>query len=522
MKKGKNLLAVFLVLVMTLAMSFTAFAQEVTVSESGQGSITVTNAAKGETYKLYRLFEATVSESQTEGEADSIFYTGTIPEDLKAYFTTDENNNIVATAAAWKAGSTMAEMSDELLEALMTWANAEGNEPIATAVGDGSQLTFRGLKYGYYVVVSSQGTAISVDSTNPNAEIVDKNITTPKIEKSVNDDDVYIGQTVTYTLKATTANYLGEGEAAEIVTQYVIEDTLPAFLTEVKVTSITIGGSPYLVEGETPQFAEITGYTNKGIVIPWAKADENEKYVSLYANGAEIVVTYTAKVTDQAVVDGEGNKNTVTLTPYTIPNDGTTPDPWKDTYTAEEIIKTYAAALKKVDENDNALAGAKFAAVGLTVTGSKGNYIVTDYDVNSAELGTVMETDDEGQLVIRGLPSDAELSVTETEAPAGYNKLAAPIQVKPVIISETVTVTSTTTYYDENGNKSDTVTEKYTTEISYNEKLKTAAVEVENKKGLQLPSTGGVGTTLFYIIGGILVIGAGILLIVKRRMDAEK
>ncbi|MGN1144201.1 MAG: SpaA isopeptide-forming pilin-related protein, partial [Anaerovoracaceae bacterium] len=144
---------------------------------------------------------------------------------------------------------------------------------------------------------------------------------------------------------------------------------------------------------------------------------------------------------------------------------------------------------------------------------------VTAYDSTSTTLGTEMETDDNGHLVIKGLPSDVTLTVTETVAPAGYNKLKDPISLTPTIINETVTVTSTTTYYNPDGSESQTETNISTTVITYNQKLVEAAVKVENKKGALLPSTGGIGTTIFYVLGAILVIGAGVLLVTRRRMN---
>lgn len=510
MKHARKLASLLLALVMVFALATTAFAQTVSSGKGGTASITISNASKGETYKVVKLFDASV----TGTEGGSIVYTGTIPAGLTDYFEV-KDGYIQAKAAAKAADGSL---SEEAVAAMKTWAEAQAAD--ATAVSDGTDLVFTQLPYGYYIVTTTQGAAITVNSTNPNAVVYDKNSKEPTITKSVEDADVYIGQTVTYTTTADTANYLGAGQNAEIVTQYVIEDTLPEFLTDVTVTSITIGGTAYTVDGAVPQFGTVAGHTNKAIVIPWANKVDGS-YVSLYTNGAQIVVTYTAKVTDKAVVDGVGNTNTVTLTPYTTPNDTTDPDPWEETRTDNETIKTYAAALKKVDENSAPLAGAKFSAKGLTVTGSKGKYTVTAYDgSDTAAAGTEMETDDNGHLVILGLPSDVTLTVTETEAPAGYNKLTTPVRLTPTIISETVTVTSTTTYYNPDGTVSDTETDTSTTVIEYNEKLKTAAVAVENKAGTLLPSTGGMGTTIFYVLGSILVIGAAVLLVTKKRMNA--
>ena len=503
MKHLKKLLSLTLALLLVMGLATTAFAQTVDSNAGGSARIIIKNAAKGETYKVVKLFDASVT-----GTADgSIVYSGDIPESLATYFEA-KDGTVVAKENPLSANATAA---------MKAWA--ETQTPTASAVSDGSELTFTNLPYGYYVITTTQGAAISADSTNPNATVYDKNSKEPGITKTVDDDDVAIGQTVTYTTVSTTTNYLGEGATSEKVVKYEISDTLPEFLTDVTVTSIVVDNDGNLettndrITLTTQQFD-----ANKKISIPWVGEDGN----SLYNNGAKIIITYTAKVTDKATVDGAGNKNEVTLQPYVEnPDNPDEPKPWDETWKDDEVIKTYAAALKKVDENGNALAGAKFAANGLEVTGSKGNYTVVSYDPNSTTPGTEMETDDNGKLVIKGLPSDVTLTVVETEAPAGYNKLTDSVELKPTIIGETVTVTSTTVYYDADGNVTEEKTEKSTTTITYNEKLDTAAIKVENRKGTELPSTGGMGTTLFYVIGGLLTLGAAVLLITKRRMNAR-
>ena len=504
MKHMRKILALALAVMLVMSLATSAFAQTVDTNQGGTATITVENASKGETYAVYKLFDA----SATGNEDGSIVYTGTIPAALAGYF--EEVDGYIKAKED--------ELSADAIAAMIEWT--ETQSPVASAKSDGTALEFTELEYGYYVVTTTQGTAISVDSTNPNAVIYDKNGKTPSIVKQVDDQDVAIGQTVTYTATSTVYNYLGEGEDAKQVIYYEISDTLPEFLSNVTVTSIVIDNDGKVettddqITLETKQFDE-----NKKIVIDWVDANGN----SLYNNGALIIVTYTAVVTDKAVVDGTvGNINVVTLQPYVEDgdDDDENPDPWKDHYDDDEVIYTYAAALKKVDENGDALAGAKFAANGLTVTGSKGYYTVVSYDPTSTVLGTEMETDDNGHLVIVGLTSDVTLVVTETEAPAGYNKITDTISLTPTKIGEVVTVTSTTIYYDAEGNVTEEVTTSSTTTIEYNEKLKEAAVKVENKKGVELPSTGGIGTTIFYVLGGVLVLAAVVLLVTKKRMAA--
>ena len=136
MKHARKLASLLLALVMVFALATTAFAQDVTVT-GGTGSITISNAAKGETYTIYKLFDATVN-----ADGSSIAYTGTIPDSLKDYFTADESGYISATDAA-KSGD---KMSDRLQTALKEWAKTA--KPTATAESDGSVLHFTGLAYG--------------------------------------------------------------------------------------------------------------------------------------------------------------------------------------------------------------------------------------------------------------------------------------------------------------------------------------------------------------------------------------
>ena len=230
MKHARKLTSLLLALVMVFALAVTV-AADGTTGTTGTGSITISNAAKGETYTIYKLFDATVSE-----DGKSIAYTGTVPDSLKTYFTADENGYISATADATDG----ANMSEGLKAALKDWTKTV--TATATAESDGSALNFKGLKYGYYVVTTTQGNqVISVDSTMPNAIIVDKNSSTPEgLRKTASSNDVSIGDEVTYTVRFETSNYFGAGKDAKKIVSYTIEDTLPDFLSNVTVTSIIV------------------------------------------------------------------------------------------------------------------------------------------------------------------------------------------------------------------------------------------------------------------------------------------
>ena len=194
--KMRKLVAFMLATIMVLAMGITASAQRVGAEVDNTATITINNASKGETYAVYKLFSASV----TGTENGSIAYTGDIPDSLATYFTKDASGNVTATAAAKDASGNA---SEGLQDALAAWT--ESQTATATAVSDGSTLDFVGLEYGYYVVTTSQGSnALTVTSTNPDASVYDKNASTPSVDpdegKKVDDDDVYIGQTVSYKL----------------------------------------------------------------------------------------------------------------------------------------------------------------------------------------------------------------------------------------------------------------------------------------------------------------------------------
>ena len=497
MKKMKKLFAMLVAMVMVLGMSMSVFAQTAPLSpaDADNASITINNPSKNETYKVYKVFDATVT-GTTDG---SISYQGEIPSSLSTYF------EQIGTTGYVKLKDDADESA--LFTALGTWAASA--TPVNSAVSDGSALTFTGLPYGYYVItVTGAGeetakSAITVDSTNPNASVYDKNETVPVVPedgKTVDDTNVAIGQTLTYTLKFTTANYEGAGENAKQILSYIVTDTLPDYLTDVNVTSITIGGEEYKVNGAVPQFD-----ANGKITIPWVDGT-----TSLYNNGAEVVVTYTATVADSAAIAGEGNTNTFTMT-YTTAEGEKTPEQNTDSVT----VKTYAFAIKKVDENAAPLAGATFQLPFYvkTATAADGSYVYAGTEAGDGLTNTVT-TPATGEVVIKGVKADT-YSLTETEAPNGYNKLTAPVSVTAQETS--ATTTTVTKYIDENGN---VVDEKTNTEVTYsNTNFAADPVFVVNMTGTELPSTGGMGTTIFYAIGAILVIGAGVVLVSRRRAN---
>ena len=451
---------------------------------------------------------------------------------------------------------------------------------------------------------------VIADYQNKNMEFVkDKKLIVTIVKKDKDGNITDTIATMDYTSWAeegyfftNTANTdLGTGEVFNgtggIVIPWIEEITEAQAAERTNVTTRTVNkmveGDPVYQRGEEPftqsedgetyvdanghLVDDRTGYLldENGDPIP---ETETKYFASIYPNDVTILVDYYMTLTDTATIDGAGNVNYSQygvdyFTPEDVAYNPATPDsppdepqePTEEKEKDDATVFTYAIAIKKVDDEGNNLAGAKFQLRGVTAERKEdGWYKVSAYDHNATDFGTELVTDDNGILVVEGLPTKWAIEVQETEAPAGYNKLTGTQLIEPVKTGSEMTTTSKVTYTDENGNvtESTTTTTVYknaagdivakmvkvgddityyigestkTDETTFNTTVRNwatvdkteitkpaniAELEIENKKGTELPSTGGIGTTIFYVVGAILVLGAGIVLITRRRMDA--
>lgn len=242
-----------------------------------------------------------------------------------------------------------------------------------------------------------------------------------------------------------------------------------------------------------------------------------------YSANSKIEVRYSATVLNSALLAGVGNKNAANFTYDTKTPGTTTPDPAPNPTYPDNTVKTtstyvYALGIVKVDPQGNVLAGAEFSVKdangdAVYATGDNGVY---EYCDSSAE-GAVKQftTDNNGVLVIKGVAA-GKYSLTEEVAPAGYNVLKDAKDIEAVLkASYSSTIT---TYIDADGNVTDTVTADTKT---YDAGANVVGLVVVNQSGTELPSTGGIGTTIFYVLGGLLVAGAVILFVTKKRMSTN-
>jgi LPXTG-motif cell wall-anchored protein len=536
----KKIIALVLALALVLASCAVAFA-DTTVHT---GKITISNAAKGIHYDIYKLFDATV------GANGEIAYTGTIPTGLATYFeAVPKTVNNVQETANTRVGDTD-QLTPEAVSALKTWTSTATKADPEGKNGNGGAVEFTNLTYGYYVITSNQGDGkiTVVTLSGDEASIVDKNTTEPDIQKKVKDangnwvevTDANIGEYKEFKLDITTANWhqplnaAGEPEGDQKqIKEYVIGEDFGTNKFELKDysntdISVQIGT---ISEGTFTAIDNITGKKSFPITIPWVDADGKSKY----NNGVIIRIIYEAKLKDDALIDVydettethtrnedlDGNVNTADLDwKYTddTPHYGDGHDHDKDTAT----VDTYAVALKKFNKDGGSLAGAifQFPFYVKETPASDGSYIYAGENEGTG-LTNQITTPENGQITIKGVKAGTYSDIEEIKAPDGYNKTSDKFSVTAVKISTTewVKETSTSWKIDADGKVYDykETVENYKETTYTNNSIAATAIPVINLTGTVLPSTGGIGTTIFYILGGLLVVGAAVILVARRK-----
>ena len=481
MSKTRKLVSLLLAVAMVFAMTTALATQEGTLTG---GSITINDAVPEQTYKAYQLLYlesynkdagAYAYKANSAWETWLKTQTTYLSFDAQGYVTWVEN----ADAAAF------AKLAQ--VEAAKMTADATATAPAAAEGAKYSTVQFTGLKLGYYLVDTTLGTLCALDTTNPDVEMYEKN-QAPTNVKTVEEDstgnygeknDADIVQTVNF--KSTITAQAG----AE---NYVFHDTMSTGLTYTGVTGITLNGTAVDASNYTVVTESLTDGCTFEVRFTQAFCD------TLKAND-QIVISYTATLNENAVIAGDGNPNTSKVSYGDSSNTKYTPDSQTKTYTWDVDVFKYTMN----GENETALVGATFT-LSKNADGSNPIALVSEgnnvYRVaKTGETGTVTEitTDTTGKFTIKGLDADTYY-LTETAAPAGYNKLAGPVTI---VIGENGVVNGTTEApqgVDE--------------------------VKVLNQSGTELPSTGGIGTTIFYVLGGVLAVGAVALLIAKRRTRA--
>lgn len=468
-KTFKKLFAALLAAALVLAMAVPAFA---VTSADTNGSITIDNAVSGETYTIYRMFML------DSYDAASKTYSYTVESAWENFFKTGVGKDYITLTnghPTWTEGADAAAFA----KAALAWAKTNNIGHTDQTSATSTNVTFSNLKLGYYLVDSSLGALCSLNTTNPNAKIEEKN-GQPTIEKKilynngeVNENTAKIGDTVNYQVKVNVK----AGAKS-----YTVTDTMSKGLTY-DPSSLKVNG-----ETVTDDIFETNDYSTAESGITTITLKFKDSYIA-DKDGQTITLTYSATLNKDAVIDGDGNTNEAKL------NYGNK----QETTTEKVTTKSFQFDLVKIDGADNKLLdGAKFTLSDgdetlYFVKDGKGNYRVAKAGDEGATSTIAVKG---GKVNIYGL-AGKEYTLTETKAPDGYNKLEESVTVD-LTSGSLIKANITEAGVYENGGKA-----------------------IANHAGTVLPSTGGMGTTLFYVIGGGLMIAAVVLLVTKKRMERK-
>ena len=469
-KTFKKLFAALLAAALVLAMAVPAFAE----TNATKGSIKIDHTVSGETYTIYRMFklDSYNAESNTysytvESAWENFFKTGA----GKDYITLDGQNH-----PTWNAAKSQDSDKADFAKLALKWATENKVSPAAESqTSTGSDVIFSHLDLGYYLVDSSLGALCGLNTTNPDVTITEKN-EKPTIEKEVKNGDAW-----------GTTNDAKIGDTVEFkITIHVEAGAQKYKVTDTMEKGLSFNSGSIKIDD--------AALDNNNATLTLKQKEGDPTFTLTFADsyvagkvGETIVVTYTATLNENAVV--AGNKNSATLhysNQHTVNKETTT-------YTHEfDLVKVDGTTNKLLDGAEFKLYTAKDGGEPIKFVAVEGGYRVANGD----ETGAVDTIKVNGKVHISGLDK-VNYWLDETHAPAGYNKLTERQEVKLSEGSQNATLeTGAITWAEGNG-----------------------GVVVKNNAGTVLPSTGGMGTTLFYVIGGGLMVAAVVLLVTKKRME---
>ena len=545
MKKKKRILTLLLSSAMALTMGMTAFAVEgpgagqstlesSCTGSSAQQKCTITAPDNGHTYEIYQIFTARYEEDgDTKKVSDVKWGVNGIGE------TGTTVNETVLKALQDVNGKSEDERREEITK-YVTLSN-----PVAT-LSNGSLSYTDGLA-GYYLIKDKDNTLDDGRNATPYiVQAVGNLVITPKtgdttFEKKLKDTndstgettdwqdsaDYDIGDQIPFKLEGTVA----ENYAAYESYYFAFHDQEETGLTfDSRTVEVYVNNngtdtkidSGYRVVTDSASMAEVAGAVKCSFEIIF----DDLKSIEAVQAGSKIRVEYKSTLNGNAALGAEGNVNKAKLEYSSNPSDtqhGNTPWDSVIVFTYKVVVNKYADEVD--DAGNNKLSGAEFTLE---------KHIYDGTQDGKWEFLTLVKSDDGKSFSFSGL-DDGEYRLTETKAPQYYNSLTAPLTFKVEAGHNSewdgakTNLPNGYTYAWDNQNRqallSSLTGTKETGEIEFAftpDMMKSSlTTNVINKSGTTLPETGGIGTTIFYIVGGVLVVGAAVALITKKRIKSS-
>ncbi len=483
--KLQKIASFILALILALSLGITAFA-------AGTGSISINNANSENVYEIYKLLDL---ESYDLGSGA---YSYTVAPEWATFFGTAEAQTYFSVDAQGYATWIAAEDDDTVAafaKLALAYAKANTISPVKSseipgdAVLTGTTLKFSDLDLGYYLIDSTMGALCGLTTTNPHAAINAKN-GEPSIDKQVKEDSTEnwgdnntaeIGQEVEFRVT------INVHQGAE---NYVLHDKMSAGLTFKEVTKIE-----HVIPGVETHTATADKYT---VTVPGTSCAHGctfevaftQAFCDSLETNDKVIIYYTATINENAIVGTDPNTNKAILE-FGENHDHTTSEDATET-------KTYAFDLVKTDSQNKLIDGAEFKIYDAATGGNEIKVVkIDDLTYRRAlpsETGVSIAVKD-GKVRVIGF-DNGTYYLEETKTPSGYNQLA---ERQKFIISD--------------GNLDAAFVDGIFSTGS--------GVHVVNKNGTMLPETGGIGTTLFYVVGGILVAGSIVFLVTRKRMGTR-
>ena len=524
----KKLLAALLAVAMLCAMAVPALAV------SNTHTLTINGTTSGHTYEAYQVFAGKLAENGVL--SDITFGTGVDGAALLADTSLPSELRGKGSAAELASALVGKENDSELLNDFAKVISTHLDTVAGTSTGSGTTYTIRGLADGYYFIKDATTVNLPNGATysrymlnivaDASIAAKDTSVTLTKQIKHNESDtwgtvgDNQIGDTVYFRTISTVPNTKGYSSYT-----YEIHDKMDSQITSNvvsgntnNVVAIHIGTA----EGtELPSnYYTVTATGNEFTITVDVKAAQEANLVNV---GDELYTTFSGVLNENALVAPTGHQDNKAWLKYSNnPNDtsstGETPESvvhdWTFQINVTKVDGTTKAALKgaqfvlskkgdlkvadMLDENDTLTNTADL----IKLVKSGNTYTIAH---TSTDTTFVMTTPENGTISIKGLDDATEYYLYEIVAPSGYNSLTAPITV--------VVTTRADTDYSDAGHTLSEV------KVTVNGSVSDTSFNVENNLGTTLPSTGGIGTTIFYVVGGGLMVAAAVLLITKKRME---